>query len=335
MDISEIRLDLTTQKEEKKEEIIVTVDSGKMNTKGYIETKDGEGIKSVFRTNVVETTNVLDKKCTLIKDEVTYAVGDLNYDIREEDHLETRKDTNMHFICTLKMIADLLNEGGYNRKGECIALGINVPVRQYLIKEERQKFVELYLGNHEFYIGGDFYSVSITSVEPYFEGLGFLINNLSRYKDRRFILVENGGYECTHVEINNLMPQSGAGSITFGSHKLINDILVKYSNFGMTRDQVLDVLDRNGKTHFTSEIEEAFNSATREHVENIYKRLNSIKRAALTEYAFTGGATSIYKPYLEQFFPHREFSEESLYDNVTGAHKKMKTSKLAKKSKLA
>lgn len=335
MSVTEIRLDLTAQKEQKKDEIIITVDSGKMNTKGYIETKDGEGIKSVFRTNVVETTSVLDKACTLIKDDVTYAVADLNYDIREEDHLETRKDTNMHFICTLKMIADLLKKGGYNTEGECVALGINVPVRQYLIKEERQKFVELYLGRHEFYVGGEFYAVTITHVEPYFEGLGFLVNNLTRYKDRRFILVENGGYECTHVEINNLVPQSGAGSITFGSHKLINDILVKHSNFGMTRDQVLDVLDRNGKTHYSSEIEDAFNSATKEHVENIYKRLNSIKRAALTEYAFTGGATSIYKPYLEQFFPHREFSEESLYDNVTGAHKKMKAKKLAEKSKLA
>lgn len=314
------------------EEIIMTVDSGKMNTNGYTENKNGEEIKHIFRTNVVETKEILANEYKVVSDNVTYSVGDPAHDIREEDHLETQKDTNMHFICTLKMIANLLKKAGYSKKGAKIALGINVPVKQYLIEEERGKFIKLYKGHHEIFVEEEFYSFEITTVEPYFEGSGFLYNNLMKYKNRRIILVDNGGHESTYVEVNNLAPQTGANSLQTGIHRLINDILAKHSSYGMTRDQVLDILDKNGKTHSTPQIEKDFNICIKDHVQGIYTRLNSVKRAAITDFAFTGGATSVYRPYLEEFFPHREFSEDGLYDNVSGNYKKMKLKRSAKRA---
>ena len=92
------------------EEVLMVVDSGKMNSKCYGKAIDGSEITSIFRTNVVETNKIAHLDFKVTYGDKIYSVGDSNHAV-DPDHLKTEKNLNMHVISTLKGITDLIEEG--------------------------------------------------------------------------------------------------------------------------------------------------------------------------------------------------------------------------------
>lgn len=97
------------------EEVLMVIDSGKMNSKCYGKGIDGTEITSIFRTNVVETNKIAHPDFRVSYGDKVYSVGDSNHAI-DPNHLKTEKNIDMHVISTLKGITDLIEEGKYPRQ---------------------------------------------------------------------------------------------------------------------------------------------------------------------------------------------------------------------------
>ena len=305
--------------------IPMVVDSGKMNSKGYAEL-NGTEITSVFRTNVVETNQIAHEEFRVVYADKTYSVGDSNHAI-DPNHLKTEKNIDMHVISTLKMITELIDKMGLPRVGLKIHLGVNMPIKQYLEPSLRTSFENLYRANHSIKVSDREYSFEVTDVEVNAEGLGILFLNPAKFKNRRFVVCDNGGLNSSFIQVDNMRPMSGSDSLQTGVHTLCLEIDKKLSHKGLKHEQIIDILEDNGKTYKDEEIEKVVSECLAAHVKSIYTSLDSVSRAALTDYLFTGGASSIYKKELEKYFPHVEFSENGLFDNAKGFYKKLESTR--------
>lgn len=301
--------------------VLMVVDSGKFNVKGQAKSVEGEDVQLVFRTTMEETSTMM-PEYQVIYDYKSYSIGDPSIGIETDSHLVTEKDSPLHQLTTLKMITELINECGYPKQGLQIQLGINVPVKQYLKgTKEVEKISKLYLGEHEIVVNKEKFVFNIVDVQPYFEGSGVLYNNLAKYKGARLVIVDNGGLNSTYVPVVDLRPQGNAGSLTSGVHSLILKIQTELSDYGLTSEQILDILERNDRTVASAQIVEDIKRCLANHVNDIHQILNNFSRTNVTKYIFTGGTSDIYREELEKRFEFCEFSENGLYDNVSGFYK--------------
>ncbi len=266
-----------------------------MNTKGFCKSLSGEEIAHVFRTNVVETKEIAHADFKVNYNEKIYSVGDSNH-APDPDHLKTEKNIEMHIISTLRMICDLIEKANYPREGLKIDLGINMPIKQYLNPDLRPTFINQYKGDHE-----------------------VIVNK------KRLVLVDNGGLNTSFIQVDNLRPMAGSDSLETGVHKLAVEISKRLSHRGLKHEQIIDILEQNGKTHSDEEIDTVVSQCLSAHVKQIYTALDSVSRAVLTDFVFTGGSSEIYHKDLERYFPHCEFSENGLFDNAKGFYKKMES----------
>lgn len=310
-----IKLDFT-------QPVLMVVDSGKFNVKGQCKSIDGEDVQLVFRTTLAETSKMM-PEYQVIYDYRSYSIGDPSIAIETDTHLVTEKDSPLHLLTTLKMIAELIKEGGYIKEGLKIQLGINVPVKQYLKgTKEVEKITKMYKGEHEIVVNKEKYSFEIVDVQPYFEGSGVLYNNLAKYKNSRLVIVDNGGLNSTYVPCVDLRPQGSAGSLTSGVHSLVLTIQTELSDYGLNSEQILDILEgRTERTNASPKVIEDIKECLAKHVTDIHRFLNNFSRTNVTKYVFTGGTSDIYREELEKRFEFCEFSENGLYDNVSGFYK--------------
>ena len=311
------------------EEVLMVVDSGKMNSKCYGKAIDGSEITSIFRTNVVETNKIAQLDFKVTYGDKIYSVGDSNHAV-DPDHLKTEKNLNMHVISTLKGITDLIEEGKYPRQGLKIALGVNMPIKQYLQPELRPTFQNLYKGTHKITVSDREYSFEVVSVDVFPEGLGILYLNAVKYKGKKFVICDNGGLNSSFVLVDNLRPTSGSDSLQTGVHTLCVEISKRLSHRGLKHEQIIDILENNGKTHSDEEIDKVVAECLKAHVKAIYTALDSVSRAVLTDYTFTGGASGIYEKELRNYFPHIEFSECGVFDNAKGFYRRLESIKRKK-----
>ena len=311
------------------EEVLMIVDSGKMNSKAYGKAIDGTEITSIFRTNVVATDKIAHLDFKVSYRDTVYSVGDANHAV-DPDHLKTEKNISMHVISTLKAITDLIEAGKYPRQGLKIALGVNMPIKQYLQPELRPTFQNLYRGVHKITVADREYSFEVTSVDVFPEGLGVLYLNAGKYKGKKFVICDNGGLNSSFVLVDNLRPTSGSDSLQTGVHTLCVEIAKRLSHRGLKHEQIIDILENNGKTHSDEEIDGVVAECLKAHVKAIYTALDSVSRAVLTDYCFTGGASSIYEKELRNYFPHVEFSEGGVFDNAKGFYRRLESIKRKK-----
>ncbi len=301
--------------------VLMVVDSGKFNVKGQCKSIAGEDVQLVFRTTLAETSTMM-PEYQVIYDYKSYSIGDPSVAIETDSHLVTEKNSPLHQLTTLKMVAELIKEGNYPKEGIKVQLGINVPVKQYLKgAKEVEKITNMYKGEHEIVVNKEKFTFTITDVQPYFEGSGVLYNNLAKYKNSRLVIVDNGGLNSTYVPVVDLRPQGNAGSLTSGVHSLILKIQTELSDYGLTSEQILDILERNERTNASPKIIEDIKACLAAHVTEIHQILNNFSRTNLTKYVFTGGTSDIYREELEKRFEFCEFSENGLYDNVSGFYK--------------
>ena len=305
--------------------IPMIVDSGKMNTKGYSEL-NGVEYTAVFRTNVVETTQIAHEEFRVVCQDKVYSVGDSNHAI-DPNHLKTEKNIDMHVISTLKMVTELIDQMGLPRTGLKIHLGVNMPIKQYLEPKLRVSFENLYKGSHSIRVNDRQYTFEVIDVEVNAESLGILFLNPKKFANKKLVICDNGGLNSSFVQIDNMRPMSGADSLQTGIHTLCLEIGKKLSHRGLKNEQIIDILEQNGKTHSDEEIDKVVADCLAAHVKSIYTSLDSVSRALLTDYLFTGGASSIYKKELEKYFPHIEFSDNGLFDNAKGFYKKLESTR--------
>ena len=91
------------------EEVLMVVDSGKMNSKCYGKAIDGSEITSIFRTNVVETNKIAHLDFKVTYGDKIYSVGDSNHAV-DPDHLKTEKNPMTEYSWRQKNINDLIKK---------------------------------------------------------------------------------------------------------------------------------------------------------------------------------------------------------------------------------
>ena len=306
--------------------ISMVIDSGKLNTKGFMKLNEEMEITEVFRTNVVQTNEIAHPDFRVVYKDVVYSVGDSDHAI-DTDHLKTEKDIDMHVVSTMKMITELIDKASLPRQDLKLWIGINIPIKQYLNPKNHQNFINLYKGVHSVKVGDRSYSFEIVNVEVNAEGLGLLYLNPKKYQGKKLVLVDNGGLNSTIIPVHDLRPTAGCDSLQTGVHTLCVDINLKLSHRGLKHEQIIDILERNGNTHSDEEIDKVVADCLASHVKSIFTSVDAVSKAALTDYVFSGGASAIYQKELEKYFPHCEFSENGLFDNAKGFYRKLESTR--------
>lgn len=317
---------------------LVSIDSGKAQTKWAIHNpRTGQGIKGVFPTTIKPING---EQFGKIKTHVHY--NGQGYSVGDPKNLkhtpsETSKLTPTHEICIYTAVAKALQAVGANlNQTQSIHLCLNVPLRDYKIETERQKYQNRYFQaeNQEtvsLTVDGQLVNFVVSDLMLAYEGQGALIQASIQHPELNLeegyvLLADIGGHNDSVLLFEDFAPVSEQNDA------LLNGVLQVFSSVSKTLTQKYDVritmndveLLSKGEHKFAnqfSDFETIYNNKAEELLTNIEDNINSnTLNPRFTQFIFAGGGSQALKELIPHYFGQYNYMilEDSQFANCLG-----------------
>ena len=317
---------------------IVSVDSGKASTKwATLNQKSGEVIKGLFPTVAKpifgEQFGAI--KTLVVYNAQQYSVGDPK-DIRQVPR-ETSKLKTEHEVSIYTAIAKALKAQGANlNQTQSVHLVLNVPLRDYKSKEERQKYQDRYFQEENqqtvsITVDGQLINFIVSKLTLCYEGQGSLVQATIQHEEMKLeegfvLLTDIGGCNDSVLLFEDWSPVPGQNDALLNGmlqvfHEVAKTLTQRYDSKITIHD--VELLSKGIHPHQAKLPD--FDSVYKEQAEKITTDIaqNSIGNAlnpTFTKFIFAGGGAQALKPFIQTAFSGLDYVilEDSQYANVLG-----------------
>ena len=318
---------------------IISIDSGKSSTKwATVDPKTGQLHKGVFPT---VTKGLHGEQFGKIERLVRYNGQQISVgDTRDLVHVptETSKLRPEHEVCIYTAVAEALKALGVNNnQTQAVKLCLNVPLRDYKDKEERQKYQEKYFQPENpqtvsIEVSGQLYNYTIQQLWMCYEGQGSLIKAAIEHEDMgldqgEVLLCDVGGCNDSIVLFSDLSPVNGRNSALRNGvlklFKAVADDLAQALDYDSVSIHDVELLSKG--CHKDASIYEGFEGFYEARVEELMDKIAStILRVCIeprrTTFVFAGGGAQVLKQAIKTRFQDYKYVilNDSQYANCLG-----------------
>lgn len=301
---------------------MVSGDSGKGNTKLTAKLEDGKFITTSFPTTY-KLDETADGKFNVNYQSNRYVVGDPT-DVANSNHTELSKANEIHKICMLTGVCDLIKKSG-RKDIEGVHLAVNMVLPLYLDTKQREAVKKLYEQPEyiEITVDGVDYSFYLKTT-IYFESMGVALSNSDKLGTEEVIVFNLGSYNVTGVTFGVNKKPVGSRSFTeeLGCRGLITTIqnkLLPVVGRTLPVDTVMSIIMKK-KSKVPREAFEVAETEVLSHLNNIKTRFDLL--GVDTKYSqliFSGGGALLLKEYIPTVFGDDViFDEDPLYGDCKG-----------------
>lgn len=323
---------------------LISIDSGKAQTKWAIQNpRTGKTEKGLFTTNYKAISNE-----QLGKAEISVHYNGQNYSVGEPEalnrsHEGTSKLNPTHEICVYTAVAMALRKVGANlNQTQSVHLCLNVPLADYKIKEERQKYQDRYFQEEgqevvSLTLDGQVVNFVISRLLLGYEGQGALIHASVKHPEKALgeghtLLVDIGGHNDSVILFKNFAPVLDKNSA------LLNGVLKVFGSVSSVLTQKYDVpitmhdveLMSKKDCDYANQFSD-FDRVFNQQAEQLFSAIRSnIKTNAenpyKTKFVFAGGGSQALKELIDRDFGQLNYIilEDAQYANCLGMLERIK-----------
>ena len=298
---------------------IISVDSGKYDTKACLKLKDGKVEKIRFRTKMDDT---LEEKasdarsCVLEYNGRKVIIGE---EAETADYTKS-KAKDIHKLSTYAAIAQLVSDG------DEVGLIIGCPLSIYMNVEERKAYKEFMIdeGSATVVLNGRTKSFTIKNVIVCPEGSGIIYKNPNKYKDSLVGIVDIGGLNSNNCVYDRLTPiKSSSFTTNLGANIMRNELRQAlnsaFPEVNLQEWQIEDIIRKGYIKSRREESSEIISDFLQKHVNNILqecvKKGWDIDNIDLT---FVGGGSKLFEKEIKKIVSDAVISENAEWDNAEG-----------------
>lgn len=294
---------------------IIAIDCGKMNLKA----KCGE--QEIIYKNNYSLKHTDDALLGTNTFNVTYDNEDYTIGNNGSKALNGEgKESLIHIISALTAVTHFLDPEDDNDE---IYLMYGESVDRYY-NQEHKNFIKKNLeGSHEIMVGDKMFNFRIKHVHILPEGIGHILENLSKYTGMQYV-VDIGGSTINFLSVMNGRPiEEESRSYPMGLHFIKAKVgkAINTAGLGRFKDTLIDEFMNNGCSN--SKIQAIINNTIEDHFDEFDNELINLgveihKLLNAHSVVFIGGGSELFRNQIEMYYENATVIDEPLLANVRG-----------------